>query len=98
MGLDDPTDDRQAQPEASMRARTWGIDSHEGFKHVCPLLTRNTGPVIADLNDDAGGVGLHFDDDGFVRVTQCVAQEILDGSLELALIGAAASRSPGPST
>lgn len=73
MGLDDPTDYRQAQPEASMCARTWGIDLHEGFKHVRPLLTRNTGPVIADLNDDAGGVGLHVHDHGFVRVTQGIA-------------------------
>ena len=73
MGLDDPPDYRQAQPEASMRARTWGIDLYEGFKHVGPLLTRNTGPIIADLNDDAGGVGLDFHDDGFVRVTQGIA-------------------------
>jgi hypothetical protein len=73
MGLDDPPDYRQAQPEASRRARTWGIDLHEGFKDVGPLLTRDTRPVVADLDDDAGGVGLHFDDDGFVRVTKGIA-------------------------
>jgi hypothetical protein len=88
MRLDDPLDNREAQPQAAMRARAWGVDAHEGFEHSRPLLTRDPRPVIADLDDDGGGIGPRVDDDALVRVTHRVAQEILYRSLELALIGA----------
>ena len=96
MGLDDPANDRKAEPRASRVGRAGALAAVEPLEDVGQVRFRDADARVDDGDPRLPGLGVDADDDAAagLRVPQAVLHEVVEDLLEPAGVGEDVDRKP----